>query len=148
MKGTHIAFALVAISAAVLVVFNNCSGVNFDDAPISVTDAASVDPGTDSDTDVGSNGDDPGTGTDPNDTPIPVDELENDPTLYDKFKCSEGGVSDGVMVCHFPENVEGQHSMCVGRPSVSTHYDHIRLYNLNGVEKSIGDYLGVCRFPL
>ncbi len=77
--------------------------------------------------------------------PVPISELLNDPTLFERYKCPD---SDGIIICHFPENVESQNTQCIGRPAVQTHYDHIRNYNLSGVDKSISDYLGPCRVAL
>lgn len=76
--------------------------------------------------------------------PVPITELQNDPSLFDTYMCG----SNGIAICHFPENIDSQGSKCVGRPSVDTHYTHFRIYFVKGEERSIGDYLGPCRTPL
>jgi hypothetical protein len=140
--------ALFAISGAILLAFNNCSEVAFEKGEV----AASGSPQSPA-------GDSGGGGLTPDeiqdiidtlppeeiDTPRPISDLENDPTLYDRYKCPD---SDGVIICHFPENVEAQVTQCVGRPAVSTHYDHIRNYVKDSLNKTIGDYLGPCRVAL
>lgn len=74
----------------------------------------------------------------------PVSDLENDPSLLELYACD----SSSVLICHFPNNVEGQHSTCIGINAVTTHYDHIRQYLVDGETRQIGDYLGPCRFSL
>ena len=77
--------------------------------------------------------------------PIPVTELLNDPSLYDTYSCSDG---KSVLICHFPNNVESQGSKCIGRNAVTTHFSHLREYDLGDGLKTVSDYLGHCRFPL
>lgn len=74
----------------------------------------------------------------------PLSDLESNPELIKIYACGGGGVA----ICHFPENVESQATQCVGLPSVKTHYDHIRDYDLGAGPKTTSDYLGPCRFPL
>ena len=78
------------------------------------------------------------------DNPVPISELESDPTLYDRYSCGSGSVA----ICHFPNNVDAQGSKCVGQNAISSHYDHIRVYMDGNQSKQIGDYLGPCRVPL
>ena len=146
-----IAIWTVVLGCALLAfAFNNCSDVDFSDAGA---------PGTRSDLSGEANSSD--LGTELNDEEVddflnslpeeeldqkrPLTDLEEDPTLYDLYQCSDSG---NIVICHFPENVEAQETRCVGEPSVSSHYDHIRFYTVDGQEREIGDYLGPCRFPL
>jgi hypothetical protein len=138
-------FALfLAIIGAALLAFNNCSEVGFQNTPESKSVAPTGSGGGDLSQD---EIDDIISRLPPDEVnnPIPVSELENDPTLYDRYKCPD---SDGVVICHFPDNVEDQHTQCIGRPAVPTHYDHIRDYVKDGATKEIGDYLGPCRVAL
>lgn len=131
--------------------FNNCSQVDFAQAPEKPVDAASIaEPAAE-------------VGTTLDQTTIeeiiaqlppeevdvirPVTDLDNDPTLYDIYKCPN---SDGVVICHFPNEVEASATKCVGRSAVKSHYDHIRNYTsaTTNEPKTIGDYLGPCRFSL
>jgi hypothetical protein len=126
--------------------FNNCSKVDFEAMPEKVVAAQTLDDGTVIDQgDV----DDLITRLPPGevDTLRPITDLENDPTLFDTYKCPD---SDGVVICHFPNEVEASATKCVGRPAVSSHYDHIRTYvsPSTNQSKTISDYLGPCRFPL
>jgi len=75
----------------------------------------------------------------------PLTDLAENPALYQIFKCPD---SEGVVICHFPENVESEVTQCVGVPSVKTHYGHIRDYAVDGEARIASDYLGPCRFPL
>lgn len=77
-----------------------------------------------------------------NEEPRPVSDLEDDPALYELYKCPN---SDGIVICHFPENVQAFSTQCVGRSAVKTHFDHIRQYSVGAELQLIGDYLGVCR---
>ncbi len=77
--------------------------------------------------------------------PRPVSDLETDPSLFEIYKCRDGS---SVLICHFPDNVEAQGSKCVGRNAASTHYNHIRVYDLGEGVRSATDYLGPCRLPL
>jgi len=134
--------ASVAVVSLGLVFFNNCSDVGFQKTASEAERAASAS----SFTDLAEEAQDILERVPPEqiDDPVPVSELERDPSLYDLYSCGDSG----VMICHFPENVEAQSSNCVGRSAVRTHYDHIRQYIYNGVQKQIGDYLGPCRIPL
>jgi hypothetical protein len=137
-----IAFILVGLCVAVIG-FNNCSKVEFSKA----TELPSV---------AGAQGEDDA-GTPPTqddidnvnnlppeikDTPIPVSEITQDPTLIDKFRCGDGG----VLICHFPNGWDDQHSQCIGESAVKSHFDHIR--EELGLDRPFYDYLGNCRFTI
>lgn len=131
--------------------FNNCSQVDFAQAPEKPAALATLD-GTGGE--VGTTLDQPAIDNiiaqlppGEADTLRPITDLETDPTLYDLYKCPD---SDGVVICHFPSEVEAAGTKCVGRPAVPSHYDHIRSYvsATTNEAKTIGDYLGPCRFSL
>ncbi len=134
-----IAFGVLAFG------FNNCSQVDFVAEREKLT-SQTLDDGTVIDQD---DVDDLITRLPPGeiDTLRPITDLEKDPTLYTTYKCP---TSDGVVICHFPSEVEASATKCVGRPAVSSHYDHVRDYvsPTTNLPKTIGDYLGPCRFPL
>ncbi len=75
---------------------------------------------------------------------IPVSELENDPSLFEKYKCD----ASSILVCHFPENVSNAGENCIGIKAVYSHFDHVREYVKDGEVRSVFDYLGPCRFEL
>lgn len=77
--------------------------------------------------------------------PRPITDLVDHPELYETYKCPD---SDGVVICHFPENLEAQGTQCVGRGAVEAHFSHIRTYSSGGESKTIQDYLGPCRIAL
>jgi hypothetical protein len=138
--GTLAALALVTLFA-----FNNCGDVSFKDVakPTGDTTGASTDGSglTDQATQDLINRLPPEEVT----TPRPITDLITNPELYERYKCPD---SDGVVICHFPDNVEAQVTQCIGRPAVDTHYDHVRDYNLGAGDKTIQDYLGPCRVAL
>ena len=70
---------------------------------------------------------------------IPLREIENDPTLLDRYACVAGDPNSGVRICHFPEGSGESHTLCIGRAAVDTHYDHYY------PESDEYDYLGSCQ---
>ncbi len=168
MKARVIAAFIAVMVGGGLFAFNNCSEVGFQPAdPNGLLGSQSApmpdSGGPDSTGDMGSTGEVGSTSeaippADPSEEqiiidrippdqvvdPVPVEDLEKDPSLYELYKCGDGN----VMICHFPENVESQVSSCVGVPSAKTHYDHQRQYVVGGEVRSISDYLGPCRIPL
>lgn len=83
--------------------------------------------------------------TDVAEAPRPVTDLIDNPTLISNYPCPDG---NGVVICHFPENVDAQATQCVGAAAVETHYDHIRNYQKDGQALTVQDYLGPCRVSL
>lgn len=167
MKAKIIAAFLAVIVGGGLFAFNNCSQVGFQPADTSSVLGSQSSSVPSSDTsgvpgapgDSGSIGDTSTPPADPTEEqiiidrippdqvgdPVPVEDLEKDPSLYDLYKCGDG---NSVMICHFPENVESQNSSCIGIPAAKTHYDHHRQYMVGDELRSISDYLGPCRIPL
>ena len=138
VKATIVALAIVA---PLLLAFNNCGEVGFKDAGGVTTEVVGTSLSTE-EADAILAALPPAVLTD---EPRAVTDLELDPTLFAVYKCPD---SDGVVICHFPENVEAYGTKCIGRAAVSSHYDHIRHYEMDGVSKTIGDYLGPCRTAL
>jgi hypothetical protein len=125
---------IVIVTGAIIFTFNNCSSdVEFSDVPDYNLDLSSEEEFLNN------------LPPEELDQQRPLSDLADNPALYEIYKCPD---SSGVVICHFPENVQSQATQCVGLPSVKTHYDHNRIYELNGVTKTISDYLGPCRFPL
>jgi hypothetical protein len=136
--------------------FNNCSDVGFSPAPEDVANLNTNNINNDTNSNINTNNDTSISDQDAQNLidQIPLDELNNprpitdlltDPGLYDRYKCPD---SDGVVICHFPDNVEAQVTQCIGRAAAQTHFDHIRTYIKDNVEKQISDYLGPCRIAL
>lgn len=73
--------------------------------------------------------------------PVPVTETNEDSDLEDRYSCRG---RNQVMICHFPASLVGK-SLCVGKPAVAAHLNHIHSYFEGDEEKEIGDYLGPCR---
>src|SRR5688500_4209942 len=58
-------------------------------------------------------------GNNAGDTPterIPLREIENDPTLLDRYACPTDPTS--VEICHYPEGSGNYHTLCIGRSAV------------------------------
>ena len=71
----------------------------------------------------------------------PISDLETDPDLLTIFQCA----TDGVWVCHFPNNTESAHTLCVGLPAVSSHQEHEVEVDASGNVLQLSDYLGPCK---
>jgi hypothetical protein len=136
---------IATLICVVLFAFNNCSDVSFKESDNSSSSVNTTGPSgsglTDQTTQELINRLPPEEVTNPR----PITDLITNPELYERYKCPD---SDGVVICHFPDNVEAQVTQCVGRPAVDTHYDHVRNYNLGAGDKTIQDYLGPCRVAL
>lgn len=78
-------------------------------------------------------------------SPRPVTDLIDNPMLIENYKCPDGG---GIVICHFPENVDAQSTQCIGAAAVESHYNHIRTFEKEGKTGTVQDYLGPCRIGL
>jgi hypothetical protein len=145
MKPKVLTILMATLTGLATLAFNNCSDVEFSDVPADVVQSSPNVPGSDL-----SNQEEQEIldRLPPEEVlnPRPITDLIDHPELFDLYRCPD---SDGVVICHFPDNVEAQHTQCVGRPAVPTHYDHVREYSLDGsANKTIQDYLGPCRVAL
>lgn len=169
-KWSSLVLIFVGISLS-LMAFNNCSDTSFSDSGDVGNSVGSGDGANDAQ----GNGDANGDGSDANSdnsiggmaerdltneeldqvynnippedlaNPRPVTDLQEDPSLYDVYACPN---NNGVVVCHFPNNVESHATKCIGRSAVTSHYTHYRIYYVDDEERAMGDYLGPCRIPL
>jgi hypothetical protein len=72
----------------------------------------------------------------------PLTDLETDPTLTETYRC---GQENGILICHFPNNVENASTRCIAQKAVPAHAKHIRTVTVDGEAKTFQDYLGPCR---
>ena len=70
----------------------------------------------------------------------PISDLDSNPELYDVYRCD----STSVYICHFPDNVEAAHTLCVGASAVKSHKKHEATI-LDGQLQDLSDYLGPCK---
>ncbi len=127
--------AVFLLFATVPLLYNNCSELKFGSAEeASPLNSSSVGPPTDQEII-------DQLPPDEQDIFRPISDIEKDPNLITVYRCS----SDSVYICHFPNNTESAHTLCVGLSAVGSHQQHEVQLDGSGGVLLLSDYLGPCK---
>ena len=134
-------FSIVLMTGLILLTYNNCSKVAFEEAelaPSSILGTGFEESAPDvTDEDLLQ-----ALPEEEQDIYRPISDLTEDSNLFLVFKCP---ASDGVLICHFPGNVESAHTLCVGVNAVKSHQKHEADISESGELLGLSDYLGPCK---
>lgn len=122
------------IFAAFPLLYNNCSEMKFEDGKVELATVTSYH----NSSPLNPNADLP-----PGEADIyrPISDLENEPDLIAIYRCD----TDSVSICHFPNNTDNAHTICIGFAAMDTHRAHeVQLTGVGDVA-ALSDYLGPCK---